>query len=257
MTNPSLEYANRDVYSNQEIDDMIKAAEKLKTEHYQLRAKCLIAIAKKFGKRRIEIARLKLSDIEKVDTDLQFKFTIAKKHKKGLFQYIKEIEKLIKKGEATPDLLNKSYQELKPDWRRWQETELGHRYKTDTALQSISFDDKYTSYILNYINYLSTTYPNVTYLFPSGVELFGSGEYIIKNYELHLSGSQLLRIIKPLSPTGWMHLFRETKGAEVAKRFGRTITAVSEVRETLDLEEESTAYRYVRRYAAKKQETET
>jgi len=120
----------------------------------------------------------------------------------------------------------------------------------------MSIEDKYAKYILNYLQFLSIHYPESEYLFPSGVELFGSGEYVLKGKK-PLTGSQLLRIVKPLNPSAWLHLFRETKGAEIAKRFGRTITAISEVRESLDLEEESTAYHYVRRYAAKKQETET
>jgi hypothetical protein len=54
-----------------------------------------------------------------------------------------------------------------------------------------------------------------------------------------------------------MHLFRETKGAEVAKKFGRTLNSIYEVKEALDLEDESTAWNYVKRFVAKKQEKET
>lgn len=252
----TADYKNREVLSNEEIDDMIKAADNLKIEYYQLRAKCLIAIAKKFGKRRIEITRLKRLEVEQIGDDLQFKFTIAKKHKKGLFQYIKETEKLIKEGKTDPSALSKTLPEIKADWRSWQETEQGHRYKTEVALQAISIQDKYVKHVLDYLQFLSIHYPKSEYLFPSGIELFGSGQYIVDD-DKHLSGSQLLRIIKPLNPSAWLHLFRETKGAEISKRYGRTITAISEVRESLDLEQESTAYRYVRRYAAKKQEAET
>ena len=60
----------------------------------------------------------------------------------------------------------------------WQETEQGQENKNEPALQSMSLTDKYTSYILNYINFLSTTYPDAEYIFPSGVELFGSGEHM-------------------------------------------------------------------------------
>jgi hypothetical protein len=72
----------------------------------------------------------------------------------------------------------------------------------------------------------------------------------------HLSGRQLLRLIKPLNPEAWLHLFRETKGAEIAKDKGRTLDAVYAVRETLDLENEETAYRYVRRYAVQEMKAE-
>lgn len=53
-----------------------------------------------------------------------------------------------------------------------------------------------------------------------------------------------------------MHLFRETKGAEIAKTEGNRLMAVYEVRDTLDLETEETAYRYVRRYAVQEMKTE-
>ena len=72
----------------------------------------------------------------------------------------------------------------------------------------------------------------------------------------HLSGRQLLRLIKPLNENAWLHLFRETKGAEIAREKGRTIDAVYSVRETLDLENETTAYRYVRRYAVQEMKSE-
>jgi len=51
-------------------------------------------------------------------------------------------------------------------------------------------------------------------------------------------------------------LLRETKGAEIAKAEGRTLKAVYEVRETLDLENEQTALRYVRRYAVQEMNAE-
>jgi hypothetical protein len=63
----------------------------------------------------------------------------------------------------------------------------------------------------------------------------------------HLSGNQLLRLIKPLDPKALCHLFRETKGTEIAKAFGNNLAGITEVKETLDLEEEATAYRYTRR----------
>jgi hypothetical protein len=102
---------------------------------------------------------------------------------------------------------------------------------------------------------LSEKYPGVKYLFPSGYEVFGSAYVVLP--DSHLSGRQLLRLIKPLNESAWLHLFRETKGAEIAKAEGRTLKAVYEVRETLDLENEQTAIRYVRRYAVQEMKAET
>lgn len=69
----------------------------------------------------------------------------------------------------------------------------------------------------------------VNFLFPSGVEVFGE-RYVLRNK--HLTGRQVLRLIKPLNPIAWMHLFRETKEeAEISKTEGNRLMAVYEVRE--------------------------
>lgn len=259
MTNPKAEYKDRDILSTEEIDLMIEAADtviiqpisartKKPNPFYVLRAKALIAIVKKFGKRRIEIGRLRRKDINTVGDSLEFTFTIAKKHKKGLFQYMKKIK------ETDPNILEKSLPEIKKLWLQWQQTEQGHSLKIETALQSIELTDKYTPFILDYLNFLEQNCPNAQFVFPTTRLVFG--ESLIISDSMHLSGSQLLRIIKPLNESAWLHLFRETKGAEIAKKYGRTIASVTEVKESLDLENESTAYVYVRRYAAKKQPKE-
>ena len=49
----------------------------------------------------------------------------------------------------------------------------------------------------------------------------------------------------------WVHLFRERKGGDGAKKLGSTIQSVFEVKDVLDLEREETAYRYVKRSVAK------
>ena len=84
--------------------------------------------------------------------------------------------------------------------------------------------------------------------------VFGESYKIIG--DKHLSGSHLLELVKQLDPTVWLHLFRETKGSEIAKRLGHTLTAIYAVKDVLDLEKESTAYRYVRRYAVQEMEPE-
>jgi site-specific recombinase XerD len=59
MTNPSKSYRNRSILSDKEIADMIERPDEIENEYYRLRVKALIALLKKFGKRRIEIARLR------------------------------------------------------------------------------------------------------------------------------------------------------------------------------------------------------
>ena len=250
MTNPSKAYAARGPLTNEEIDLMLKVADTLKTEYFRKRAKALIALLKKFGKRRSEIARLAVDDlkINEKSQELEVTFTLSKKHKRGLHQFLKFCEK------QNPEVLDKPLPEIKALWKEWQLTEQGHTVKNDTSLQSISRDDKYTVFILDYLQYVHDAFRDTKFLFPSGTEVFG-GAYVVFP-DAHLSGSQLLRIIKPLNSTAWLHLFRDTKGAEIAKNEGRTIDAVYKVKENLDLENEETAYRYVRRFAALKQPTE-
>jgi hypothetical protein len=253
MTNPKND--NRGILETEEIDHMIDKADTIKNEYFRLRAKCLVAVAKKFGKRRTEMARLTRPGVKIEGDNVEFTFNLAKKHKRGFFQYLKEMRSLIEKGKLPASVLEKPLPELEKDWRVWQDTKAGHRIKTDTSPQSISTSDKYAKYVLDYLAYLDQNTPDAQFLFPSGRTLFGMS-YIINPNE-HLTGRQLLRIIKTLDPEAWLHLFRETKGAEVAKAHGRTLTSVYNVKDALDLENEETAYRYVRRFAVQRQPVET
>ena len=190
-----------------------------------------------------EPARLKVENDQ-----LYVTFTLRKKHKKGLFQYFRFLEK------NNPVALEKSLQELKQNWKDWTQTLQGHRIKEEKRTKSVSVFDKYAQNVIEYCDFLEKTFPDAKYLFPSGTEVFGTSYTVFQ--DAHLSGRQLLRIIKPLNPTVWLHLFRETKGAEIAKDYGRTLAAVFEVKETLDLEGEQTALKYVRRYAVQEMKAE-
>lgn len=242
------ELKNREILTTDEINGMLENADCIENEYFKLRVKALIALAKKFGKRRSEIASLEREDLRIENGQLYVTFTLRKKHKKGLFQYLRILEK--------NDLaaLQKPLALLKLDWRKWTDTEQGYNIKEDRRTKSVSINDSYAKLILQYLGYLDQKYPEAKYIFPSGIVVFGTSYIVFP--DTHLSGRQLLRLIKPLSPTAWLHLFRETKGAEIAKANGRTLTAVYEVRETLDLENETTAYRYVRRYAVQEMKSE-
>ena len=80
MTNPKTKRGN---YTVKEVGQMLKDTEMLPTEYFRLRAQCLIAICHKFGKRRVEISRLKREDliINKKTNELEVKFVLAKKKK--------------------------------------------------------------------------------------------------------------------------------------------------------------------------------
>jgi integrase len=242
------ELRNRDPLSNEEIDLMLNEADAMEEEYFRLRVKALIGLVKKFGKRRSEIAALERESLEIKNGKLFVTFTLRKKHKKGLFQYLKWLEK------HSPLDLQKTISELKLDWIDWNQTEMGYRVKEEKRTKSVDVTDKYAQLILEYLDYLNVHYPEAKYVFPSGTELFGTSYMIFPDQ--HLSGRQLLRLIKPLNENAWLHLFRETKGAEIARAKGRTIDAVYEVKETLDLENEETAYRYIRRYAVQEMKAE-
>jgi integrase len=260
MTNPRVvvnsvidkaatkELRNRGPLTNEEIDLMLSEANKIEQDYFRLRVKALIGLVKKFGKRRSEVASLERENLKIKNGKLFVTFTLNKKHKKGFFQYLKWQEK------NSPAEMEKPLAQLKLQWKIWTETEAGYRVREEKRTKSVDVNDKYAKLIVGYLEFLERTYPEAKYVFPSGAEVFGES-YIIFPDE-HLSGRQLLRLIKPLNENAWLHLFRETKGAEIAREKGRTLDAVYSVRETLDLENETTAYRYVRRYAVQEMKSE-
>ena len=245
MTNPKEVYADRPIIEDEETDFLIAQADLIPKEYFKLRSKAIVATAKVFGKRESEIARLEVSKIHKVKGPLELSFSLSKKRKKGLFQYLKYLEK------HDPEKLKLPLPEIQLLWRDWQNSLDGHNLKKFESLKSVELNDKYGKHLVAYYDYMQTTYPNCVYLFPSGKTLWGKS-YLI-NEENHIHPKSLLRLLKDLKQDTWMHLYRETKGAQVAKEFGRTLTSVFEVKETLDLANESTAYDYVKRFVAKKE----
>lgn len=116
----------------------------------------------------------------------------------------------------------------------------------------------YAQHILKYLDYMKEHHPKCKYLFPSSRSVFGQTFFLYQ--DKHLSGRQILRIIKDLDPNAWPHLFRETRGAEVVRadeRKGRlSIFTVYRVKHALNLEREATAWNYINRYATETIEAE-
>ncbi len=110
---------------------------------------------------------------------------------------------------------------------------------------------RYGQHILKYRQYLKEHYPKAKYFFPSVRNVFGMTLAVSETE--HLSGRQILNIIKDLNPEGWCHLFRETRGAEIVKadeeKKQLSILTVYRVQGSLDLEKEDTAWHYIKRYA--------
>jgi integrase len=247
VTNPSKSYRERPILSDIDVRAMIRKADAFKNVYFRYRAKALVGLLKKFGKRRQEIVTLHISDIEVKEGFLYVTFTLVKKRKLGLAQYTRLMK------DENPDALNKSYPQVVTDWEEWKKTKEGYRLKELKRIKKYSVKDRYIKYVLTYLDYLRKQYPKAEYLFPSGQSFFG--DYIVYETQ-HLNGRGLLRIIKQLDSTAWVHLFRDGKGAEIAQRYPQSISAIAHVRDGLDLEKEDTAYHYVRRFSAQEVEGE-
>ena len=248
MTNVSLEYKHRELPTDVDVENMLKAADKIEDEYFRLRAKALVALFKKFGKRRKELQLIQMNDI-KVEGDLLLiTFNLAKKRKLGLFQYFKFLKK------TNPEELNKPQTELVEQWKLWRETKEGSHFREDRRTKSVSIEDKYAKLILEYYEFMKNKYPDSKWLFPSGKSIFGTAYVIFP--ERHLKGWELWHIIKQLDPQVWCHLFRELKGSEVVKEKGETLESLFSVKRTLDLSNIDVAYKYVDRYAIQKMKTE-
>lgn len=244
------ERKNREPITDQEIEAMLKKADKIKNQYFKLRAKAIVALAKIFGNRRSEIASLKITNLKIEGNELLVTFTLSKKRKRGLFQYTKFLESKIKKGEMLHfELESKTQKQLETEWREWQKTKEGIHVKEFKSLKSEELTSPFVQIIIEYWDYVKNNFPNAKFLFPAGKAIYN--KYMVNNEE-HLQGQSLLLIVKDLDPNLWLHLFRELKGGEVAKAFGRTIQSVYEVKDTLDLEKEETAWHYVKRSVPKK-----
>jgi integrase len=239
------ERKDRPPLTEEEVQSMLNKADSIEKRYFRLRAKAVVAIARVFGKRRSEIASLKVSDLKIEDGLLVITFTLRKKRKRGLFQYIRFLEGKIKKGELTLEEFEaKTQGQLTSEWRQWQDTKEGVRIKQVKSRQGVELTSHYAQLISEYWEYVKSQLPDCVYLFPAGKAIFS--DYAI-DFEHHIGDGTLLDIVKALNPDCWMHLFREFKGGEVAKKHGRTLESVYEVKEALDLENEATAYNYVKR----------
>jgi len=200
MTNVKVD--RKTVYATDEIDSMIRRADDLDNFYFKIRAKALVAIFARTGKRRLEVATVERDDVKVRGGNVSITFMVVKKRKKTVFAKRRE--------------------------------------------KQIPLMDDYAKYILRYSEWMNTHHSYCKYFFPSVKSVFGTG---LSFYEdKHLSGRQILRIIKQLNPRGWCHLFRETAGAEIV-RADPSIIGVFKVQRRLDLEATQTAWRYVQRYA--------
>ena len=140
-----------DCLQNYNVDPLLN-------EYFRLRVKCIIALAKKFGKRRAEIASLKMNDLTVEDDYLYVTFILRKKHKKGLFQYLQFLRN------EDPTALDKPYTMLELEWFEWTKTEEGYRVKRDKRTKRISLKDLYAKIIHDYYRFMKQNFPEAHFL---------------------------------------------------------------------------------------------
>jgi integrase len=249
----------RKTLSDVEIQNMLDKADKIEHLYFKLRAKAVVAIARLWGKRRSEIASVLMDDVVvEEDNILTITFTLSKKRKKGLWQYREYLKRQIEKGEFTSEQFNKKSQgELETEWREWQKTKEGINIKTTKASKSTDANGFFAQIILEYRNFVHEKYPKAKFLFPYGTSIWGTYHF---DFNDHINGRTILNIVKALDSNAWAHLFRERRGAAIARKNGRSLDTVYKVKDALDLENEETAYSYVKRYArdvVKEDEEET
>jgi len=117
----------------------------------------------------------------------------------------------------------------------------------------------FAQHIINYLNWMDKHHPECEYLFPSIRSVFG--RFLSFSKDRHISGRQVLRIVKQLNESGWCHLFRDTRAAEIIKadekKYGEAkLLTVYKVKHSLNLEREATAWNYINRYATETVEFE-
>jgi len=126
---------------------------------------------------------------------------------------------------------------------------------TKSRTKKYPLSSEYAKHILTYQVYVKQHYPHCRWLFPSGTCVFGT-VYAVDPTK-HLAGQEIWRIIRALNPEDWPHLHRETRAAQIVKadekRLGEaTLETVFRVQRSLDLERETTAWNYIKRYGTEK-----
>jgi integrase len=243
----------------QVISDLNKCDKDIENKYFKLRAKTVFCLAYIWGKRRGELALIELNDVLITEEKLQINFTLLKKRKKGLFQYIDFLLNKIKKGEITRlEFEAKTQGQLIAEWQQWRLTDEGVRIKTKKALHGIKQTSKKAIFIppiIEYFNFIKNLHLTddegkevlCRYLFPEGRESFTSDSLTgyIYNPDNHLNSKHLLKIAQDIDSNFWIHLARKRRGSDVAIKYGRTIESIEHVRSALDLERKDTALSYI------------
>jgi len=216
------------VLSIEEIDEIIDEAENLPNEFYRSRAKALVCILTKTGKRMSEIARLKVKDFTVSENYVSVRFVLSKKRVES--KMARTVEKDIP--------LNEYYGKLIVEHLEYLKT-LGSR-KANVGLVEVV-----------------PTHPKLEgpeWFFPRSYYSPITGKCLVSMTE-GLTQRSLFNILRSLSTKVWPHLFRERAAAVVIDR-DPSIIGAFKVQRRLDLKDVRTGFAYLQRYAKDRIEIE-
>jgi len=224
----------RDVIEAKEFQTTVNQAGLIKDKFLQMRSVALLCLLRLTGKRRGEIATVRLDDVKIENHLLSVTFSLEKKKR-----HFKRCPACNEKNTSRAMFCKECGVSL-------ETVEPQSTHKDTRATKDIPLNDPLTQPIVKYIELLKERPTIPKFLFPSTKSVFGQS-YVILSDE-HLKGRQVFNLIRNLSSEIWVHLFRETVGADIIKK-DASIVGAFRVQRRLDLEDMKTGLRYLARYA--------
>jgi len=142
------------VISEEEFQQLLDKADKIKDEFFRLRGKALLCLLRLTGKRRNEIAKLELTDFQIEGNFLNVRFVLEKKKRRF---------KLCQKCEAKNTVKS---QFCKLCGSNIENEPILKRGKREDSLKAIPLSDPYAQPILEYLEYFRGFEPPASTLFP-------------------------------------------------------------------------------------------
>jgi hypothetical protein len=221
------------VIDDEEFGLALAKANSIENEYFRLRALAVLSLLRLCGKRRAEISWIPLNSF-KVENDLlNVTFILEKKKRKH------------KKCPGCETKNSKSSIFCKKCGLNISNIPISFTSKQAKALKAFPLSDPLTQNILKFLDYLHSLNPAPKFWLPSGKSVFG---YYIILPNKHLSDRVVFNIVRNTSETIWPHLFRETVASDIVKQ-DNSIIAAFKVQKRLDLEDISTGFNYLQRFA--------
>jgi hypothetical protein len=222
-----------EVITDAEFDLALAKAENMESAYFRLRAKAVLSLMRLSGKRRGEIAMIPLDNF-KVENDLlNVTFALEKKKRRH-----KKCPSCGTKNSAVSQFCKKCGLEI-------SEVQVTSTSKPAKSLKAFPLSDSLTQNILSYLEFLHSLHPVPRFWLPSGKSVFG---YYVVLSDKHISDRAVFSIVRSASETIWPHLFRETVASDIVKH-DNSIIAAFKVQKRLDLEDMSTGFNYLQRFA--------